>query len=178
MSTQEFVSDIKAIREHARQEIEKGAVTSSYSMNRESVVNMLNLALSTELLCTLRYKQHYFVCEGMDVQAVANEFLEHSHQEQEHADRLAERITQLGGTPGMNPAAISDRAHSEYIESNSVSEMIKENLIAERIAIDSYREMIDYVGDDDPTTRRILEDILAVEEEHADDLAGLLKKAS
>lgn len=177
MSNSQFVSDIKSIREKARANIEAGAVTSGYHMDKDAVIAMLNSALSTEIICTLRYKQHYFVCEGLNAGPVADEFLEHSQQEQDHADRLAERISQLGGNPDMDPAHLTANAHSEYVEAESIREMIKENLIAERIAIDSYREMIEFVNEKDPTTRRMLEDILAVEEEHADDLAGLLQHA-
>lgn len=177
MNSATFISDIKQIRANARQHIEDGAVTAGYELDRDSVINMLNGALATEIICTLRYKQHYYMCEGFNAQAAADEFLEHANQEQEHADKLAERIAQLGGTPDMDPAHLSDNAHSEYVPATSVDEMIKENLIAERIAIDSYREMIDYLGEKDSTTRRIIEEILAVEEEHADDLAALLQAA-
>jgi bacterioferritin len=176
MAQSEFISDIKTIRANARKHMEDGAVTSGYSGDRGATVKMLNAALATEILCTLRYKQHYFQCSGLNAHAVAQEFLEHSQQEQEHADWLAERITQLDGKPEMNPDTISDRAHSEYVEADGIEMMIQENLVAERIAIDSYREMINYLGSDDPTTRRIIEDILAVEEEHAEDLASLLYK--
>ena len=179
MTSGDFVTDIQKIRENARKEIERGAVTSGYekSVDRKNVINMLNTALATEVLCNLRYKQHYYMCDGMNAQAVAAEFLEHATQEQEHADRLAGRIAQLGGSPDLDPSTITDRAHSEYKPASTVLEMIKENLVAERIAIDSYREMIHYLGDRDPSTRRMLEEILSVEEEHADDLAGLLEKA-
>jgi len=177
MNSATFVSDIKRIRENARKHIEDGAITAGYELNREEVIKVLNAALATEIICTLRYKQHYYMCDGINAKAAADEFLEHATQEQEHADKLAERIAQLGGAPDMDPISIKEHAHSEYIPAGSVEEMIKENLIAERIAIDSYREMIDYLGDKDPTTRRIIEEILAVEEEHADDLAALLKAA-
>lgn len=175
MSQSAFTLDIKNIRDQARKKIDQGAVTDGYEMNTREVADMLNTALATELICYLRYKQHYFMCEGMNAQAVAEEFLEHAQQEQEHADQLAERITQLGGEPEMNPSKLTGRAHAEYQPAGSVEEMIKENLIAERIAIDSYRAMINYLGEEDPTTRRMLEEILAVEEEHADDLAGLMQ---
>ena len=177
MTSTAFTVDIARIRENARKEIERGAVTDGYEMNKDNVVTMLNAALATEIICVLRYKQHYYMCDGMNAQAVANEFLEHAQQEQDHADQLAERITQLGGEPDMNPISMAKKSHSEYQPAGSVKEMIQENLIAERIAIDSYREMIHYLQDRDTTTRRMLEEILAVEEEHADDLAGLLEKA-
>lgn len=176
MSDSEFVMDIQAIRDRARQHMDEGAVTGGYQLDSKAVTEMLNGALATELVCVLRYKQHYYMCDGMNAQVVADEFLEHAGQEQEHADQLAERITQLGGEPEMDPAKITGRAHSEYKSAGSVAEMINENLVAERIAIDSYRAMIEYVGDKDPTTRRMLEEILAVEEEHADDLVGLTTK--
>ncbi len=176
MSHSAFTIDIESIRENARKQIDQGAVTEGYDIDTEDVADMLNTALATEIICYLRYKQHYFMCEGMNAQAVAAEFLEHAQQEQQHADQLAERITQLGGEPEMDPGKITGRAHAEYQPASSIESMIKENLIAERIAIDSYREMINYLADKDPTTRRMLEEILAVEEEHADDLASLLQK--
>jgi len=174
MGQSEFISDIKNIRANARKHIEDGAITAGYSGDRDTIVDMLNTALATEILCMLRYKQHYFQCTGLNAHVVAQEFLEHSQQEAEHVDWLAERITQLDGKPEMNPNSINERAHSEYAEADSIEVMIQENLVAERVAIDTYREMISYLGNDDPTTRRIIEDILAVEEEHADDLANLL----
>lgn len=177
MSESEFVLDIQAIRERARQHMDEGAVTSGYTLDSKAVTDMLNSALATELICALRYKQHYYMCEGMNAQAVAAEFLEHANEEQQHADQLAERITQLGGEPEMDPAKLPGLAHSEYKSASSVSDMVRENLIAERIAIDSYRAMIEYLNDKDPTTRRLLEEILAVEEEHADDLVSLMTKA-
>lgn len=177
MTANAFTSDIQAIRERARQHIEQGALTSGYDLDSDNVIEMLNTALATELVCVLRYKQHYYMCEGMNAQAVAAEFLEHAQEEQQHADQLAERITQLGGEPDMDPAKITGKSHSEYTPASTIQQMIQENLVAERIAIDSYRDMIEYVGDHDPTTRRMLEDILSTEEEHADDLAGLLHKA-
>lgn len=170
-----FLSDIKEIRRRARQQIENGAVTEGYQADRETVIRLLNEALATEIVCVLRYKHHYFMATGIHAQAVAQEFLEHATEEQGHADQIAERITQLGGNPNMNPEGLLTRSHAEYVEGNSLMEMIKEDLIAERIAIESYTEMIRYIGDNDFTTKRMLEGILAVEEEHADDLKTLIE---
>lgn len=169
-----FLSDVRTLRERARKNIENGAVTEGYQADRQAVIDLLNTALATEIVCALRYRRHYFVATGLHAESVAREFLEHAEQEQGHADRLAERIVQLGGTPDMNPENLTSRSHAEYSDSTDLKTMVKENLVAERIAVDSYSEMIRFVGDGDPTTRRMLEDILAVEEEHADDLAGLL----
>lgn len=174
MNQEAFVSDIKAIRTRARKHIEEGAVTSGYKADRQTVIELLNVALATELVCVLRYKHHYYMATGIHAQSAAEEFLEHANQEQEHADSLATRIVQLGGVPDFSPAGMQEHSHSEYVSAGSLTEMIRENLVAERIAIDSYREMIQYLGDDDPTTRRVLEDILAVEEQHADDLSSLM----
>ena len=168
------LSDKQTLRERARQNVENGAVTESYSADREVVIGLLNEALATELVCYLRYKRHYYMATGLRASVAADEFLEHANQEQEHADRLAERIVQLGGEPDFNPDSLTERAHAQYAEGNGLRDMVFENLVAERIAIDSYREIVQYLGDKDPTTRRIFEDILAQEEEHADDLAGLL----
>ncbi|KRW70688.1 MULTISPECIES: ferritin-like domain-containing protein [Stutzerimonas stutzeri subgroup] len=168
------LSDKQSLRERARQHVENGAVTESYSADREVVINLLNEALATELVCYLRYKRHYYMATGLKSGAAADEFLEHANEEQQHADRLAERIVQLGGEPDFNPDSLTERAHAQYTEGNGLRDMVFENLVAERIAIDSYREIVQYIGDKDPTTRRIFEDILAQEEEHADDLAGLL----
>lgn len=176
MTDKPFLSDIKTLRDRARQHIENGAVTDGYSADRETVLKVLNEALATELLCVLRYKRHYFMAEGFNAQGAKAEFLEHAEEEQQHADQIAERIAQLGGEPDFNPDSLSSRSHAEYKEGESVQDMIKEDLIAERIAIDSYREVIQYLGDDDPVTRRMLEDILATEEEHADDLVGLMRR--
>jgi bacterioferritin len=172
---QDFVTDIKTLRERARKHIENGAVTESYKADRETVIRVLNEALATELVCVLRYKLHYFMAQGIHSQAVAAEFLEHASEEQGHADQIAARIVQLQGKPNLNPEGLTSRSHSEYKEAGTLIEMIKENLVAERIAIDSYAEMARYFGEDDPTSRRMIEGILAVEEEHADDLANLLK---
>ncbi len=175
MSNQPFLTDVQTLRERARQHIENGAVTEGYRADRENVINILNEALATEIVCVLRYKRHYYMADGLSANVAANEFLEHAQQEQQHADWLAERIVQLGGAPNFSPDGILTRSHSEYVEGDTLKEMIKEDLVAERIAIDSYREIATYLGDTDPTSRRIMEDILAQEEEHADDMAGLLE---
>ena len=169
-----FITDIKTLRERARKHIQEGAVTPGYRADVKTVNKLLNEALATELVCVLRYKRHYFMASGIHAQSVAAEFLEHANEEQGHADQLADRIVQLGGKPNLNPEGLTTRSHSEYKEAGTLVEMIKENLVAERIAIDSYTEMARYVGDNDPTTRRMIEGILASEEEHADDLASLL----
>lgn len=166
--------DIKALRNSARQRIEEGAVTSGYSADRKGVIAMLNEALATELVCVLRYRRHHFMASGIHSHATAAEFLVHSNEELAHADQLAERIMQLGGEPDFSPDSLTARSHAEYVEGATLTEMIRENLVAERIAIDSYRHAIESVGADDPTTRRLFESILAVEEEHADELADLL----
>jgi bacterioferritin len=170
-----FVLDVEKIRNDARQHMDEGPVTSTYAADRETVLKLLNDALATEWVCTLRYKRHYFMAKGIHSEAVAKEFAEHATEEQEHADMLAERIVQLGGSPDFAPDSLKSRAHSEYKEGADLIDMIRENLIAERIAIDTYREIIRYLGDKDVTTRRIFEEILAVEEEHADDMADLLE---
>ena len=167
--------DVNQLRQRARQHIEEGAVTQGYEADRETVLKMLNDSLATEIVCVLRYRRHYFMARGIHSQSVAEEFLAHSNEEQGHADQIAERIVQLGGEPDLSPDSLTRRSHAEYIEGTTLADMIKENLVAERIAIDSYRDSIRYLGDRDPTTRRMLESILAVEEEHADDLADLLQ---
>lgn len=172
--TKEFLTDVKTLRERARQHIRQGAVTGSYKADRETVIRILNEALATEIVCVLRYKRHFFMAQGIHAQSVADEFLQHAGEEQQHADQIAGRITQLGGEPDFSPEGLASRSHSEYVAGESLVEMIEEDLVAERVAIDSYGEMIRYLGDDDPTTRRMLEGILAMEEEHADDLASLL----
>src|SRR5438874_8654641 len=169
-----FLSDLEEIRRRARSQIEKGAVTGGYKADRETVVRILNEALATELVCVLRYKRHHYMASGIHSQAVAQEFLTHANEEQGHADQIAARIIQLGGAPNFSPEGLLTRSHSEYVEGQNLIDMIKEDLVAERIAIDSYTEMIRYVGENDITTRRMLETILAVEEEHADDLASFL----
>jgi bacterioferritin len=170
----EFLTDVKTLRERARKHIENGAVTENYKADREQVCKILNEALATEIVCVLRYKRHYYMATGIHAEAVKSEFLQHANEEQGHADQIAERITQLQGAPNFSPEGMLTRSHSEYVEGGSLVDMIKENLIAERIAIDSYSEMIRYIGDNDTTTKRMLEGILAMEEEHADDMANLL----
>ncbi len=174
MTTKPFLTDIKTLRERARKHIEQGAVTPGYKADRMTVVRILNEALATEIVCVLRYKRHYFMATGINAQSVAQEFLQHANEEQVHADQIAQRIVQLGGEPDLSPDGLLTRSHSEYVEGTSLVEMIQEDLVAERVAIDSYREMITYLSADDPTTRRMLEGILAMEEEHADDLVSLL----
>ena len=170
----QFVSDVQKIRERARRHIDRGAVTEGYRADREVVIQLLNEALATEIVCVLRYKRHYFMAEGIHAQSVKQEFLEHANEEQVHADQLAERIVQLGGDPNFSPEGMVDRSHSEYVEGTDLVDMIREDLVAERIAIESYSEIIRFLGVDDPTSRRLLEEILAKEEEHADDLQSLL----
>lgn len=175
MADKPFLTDVKTLRERARRHIEDGAVTEGYKANRETVIKVLNEALATELVCVLRYKRHYYMAEGLNAAGAQQEFLEHANEEQMHADQIAERITQLGGEPDFNPESLTMRSHAEYKEGDDLVDMIKEDLVAERIAIDSYREIITFLGTDDPVTRRMLEEILATEEEHADDLVGLLQ---
>lgn len=174
MADKPFLTDIKTLRERARQHIENGAVTEGYSADRETVIKILNEALATEIVCVLRYRRHYFMASGINADSVAAEFLQHSNDEQGHADQIAQRIVQLGGEPNLNPEGLLTRSHAEYVEGETLTDMIKEDLVAERIAIDSYRDIIQYLGNDDPTSRRLMETILAVEEEHADDLVSLL----
>ena len=169
-----FLTDVQEIRKRARQHVEKGAVTEGYRAERETVVKLLNEALATEIVCVLRYKRHYFMATGIHAEPVAQEFQQHAAEEQEHADEIAERITQLGGEPNLNPEGLLSRSHSEYAEGESLTDMIREDLVAERIAIDTYAEMARYFGEDDPTTRRMIEKILAKEEEHANEMADLL----
>jgi bacterioferritin len=171
-----FLSDIRTLRERARQHIEQGAVTPGYRADRPTVIKILNEALATEIVCVLRYKRHYFMASGINAQSVAQEFLQHATEEQAHADQIAARIVQLGGEPNFSPEGLASRSHSEYVEGGTLVDMIREDLVAERVGIDSYSEMIRYLGEDDPTTRRMLEGILAMEEEHADDLATLLQE--
>jgi len=171
-----FLTDIKTLRERARKHIEQGAVTEGYTADRETVIKVLNEALATEIVCVLRYRRHYFMASGINAEGVAAEFLQHSNDEQGHADQIAQRIVQLGGKPDLNPDGLLTRSHAEYVEGETLTDMIKEDLVAERIAIDSYRDIIIYLGNDDPTSRRLMETILAVEEEHADDLVSLLNE--
>ena len=173
-SPNQFLTDVRTLRERARREIEDGAVTPSYSPDREVVINLLNAALATEIVCVLRYYRHHFTVAGIHAPIAAQEFREHAEEERMHAERLALRIVQLGGEPDLSPEGLASRSHSEYVEGTSLVDMIREDLVAERIAIESYRELIAYIGDGDPTTRRLLEDILASEEEHAEDLRSLL----
>lgn len=169
------LTDVQTLRQRARQNIEDGAVTEGYHADRNTVLRLLNESLATELVCYLRYKRHYFMATGLKASVAAAEFLEHATQELQHADLLAERIMQLGGEPDFNPNGLTERSHAEYVAGANLREMITENLVAERIAVDSYREIVVYLGDDDPTTRRLFEEILAQEEEHADDMADLLQ---
>jgi bacterioferritin len=171
-----FLTDVKKLRERARKHIEQGAVTPGYKANRPKMIAVLNEALATEIVCVLRYKRHYFMASGINAQSVAQEFLTHANEEQVHADQIAQRIVQLGGEPNLSPEGMLTRSHSEYIEGTTLVDMIKEDLVAERVAIDSYRDMIRFAGASDPTTRRMLEGILAMEEEHADDLVNLLSE--
>jgi bacterioferritin len=168
------VTQLQQIRDRARQQITEGAVTPDYGLDRKQAIGILNEALATELVCVLRYRFHYFMATGIHSNSVKDEFMEHAREEQEHADQIAERIKQLGGKPEMNPATLTGLSHSEYKEGTSLADMIREDLIAERIAVETYREIIRFFGDKDPTSRRMMEEILAKEEEHADELADLL----
>ncbi|MFI5361791.1 MAG: bacterioferritin [Elusimicrobiota bacterium] len=176
MNDKPFLTDVKMLRDRARRHIRQGAVTSGYAANRQLVVKILNEALATEIVCVLRYKRHQFTAKGIHAQSVAVEFARHAVEEQGHADLIAQRIVQLGGEPDYSPATLVLRSHSEYVEGRDLAEMIEEDLVAERIAIESYGEMIRYLGADDPSTRRLLETILEKEEEHAEDLASLMEK--
>ena len=173
--TEANLTDVATLRSRARQNVENGAVTEGYDADREEIIRLLNASLATELVCVLRYKRHYFMASGVKAQIAAEEFLEHATQEAEHADKLAERIVQLGGEPEFNPDLLSKNSHAQYVAGNSLKEMVYEDLVAERIAVDSYREIIQYIGDKDPTTRRLFEEILAQEEEYADDMADILE---
>jgi bacterioferritin len=172
---QPFLSDIQEIRKRARKHMEKGAVTDSYKADRDTVLRLLNEALATEIVCVLRYKRHQFMAHGLSAQSVADEFAEHAKEEQEHADKIAKRITELDGEPNFSPEGLLSRSHSEYVEGEKLTDMIKEDLVAERIAIESYSEIIRYLGDNDPTSRRLMEEILAKEEEHAEDMLTLIQ---
>jgi bacterioferritin len=173
---QPFLSDIQELRRRARQHIEKGAITEGYKADLQTVLRVLNEALATEIVCVLRYKRHHFMATGLNAQSVADEFAQHAVEEQSHADLLAGRITQLGGQPNFNPEGLLMRSHSEYKEGTSLVDMIKEDLVAERIAVESYSEIIRFLGDNDPTSRRLMEEILAKEEEHAEDMRSLIEK--
>jgi bacterioferritin len=169
-----FLTDITTLRERARAKMTEGPITAAYGADRAQVIDVLNQALATEIICVLRYKRHYFMADGINGGPVAAEFLQHANEELGHADQIALRITQLQGEPNFSPVGIEDRSHSEYVEGDGLVDMIKEDLVAERIAIESYAEIVQWLGDKDPTTRRLMEDILAVEEEHADDLLNLI----
>jgi len=173
-SMSEFLTDVKEIRKRARQEIDKGPVTEGYKADRKRVIAVLNEVLATEIVCVLRYKRHYYMASGINAEPVAQEFLQHANEEQMHADMVAQRITQLQGEPNFNPEGLATRSHSEYVEGNTLVEMIREDLVAERIAIESYSEIIRWLSNDDPTTRVLIEEILKKEEEHADDLSNML----
>ncbi|HEU4857242.1 MAG TPA: ferritin-like domain-containing protein [Rhodanobacteraceae bacterium] len=172
--TQPFLTDIKTLRRRAREHIHRGAITAGYKADRETVLKLLNEALATEIVCVLRYKYHYYMASGINAKSIADEFLQHANEEQGHADLISQRITQLEGAPNLSPDGLLTRSHSEYVEGDDLVDMIKEDLVAERIAIESYSEMIRYIGDGDPTTRRMMEEILAMEEEHAEDLSTML----
>jgi bacterioferritin len=172
----EFLTDIKTLRERARNEIDKGPVTDAYGADLSRVLQVLNEALATEIVCVLRYKRHHYTASGLYSEPVAAEFLEHAQEEQAHADKLAQRIVQLGGKPDFDPDTLSSRSHTPYDSSSDLIEMIREDLVAERVAVASYTEICQWLGDKDPTTRRVFEELLAQEEEHADDLRGLLER--
>jgi bacterioferritin len=171
---QAFKTDLEKIRQRAREKMRDGAVTAAYLADREQVISVLNEVLATELVCVLRYKNHYFMASGINAQPVAQEFLQHANEEQGHADQVAQRITQLGGVPNLDPNGLATRSHAQYAVGDTLQAMIEEDLVAERIAIETYSEIVRWLGSDDPTTRRMMEDLLKVEEEHADDLVNLL----
>jgi bacterioferritin len=173
-----FKADVEEIRRRALEKMDEGAVTAFYKADREKVIEVLNEVLATETVCTLRYRNHYFMAKGIHASGVESEFLEHAKEEQEHADRVAKRITELGGTPNLNPEGLATRSHAQYGKGVGLEDMIKEDLIAERIAVATYSEIIRWLGADDPTTRRMMEEMLAKEEEHADDMAKLLSRVS
>jgi bacterioferritin len=173
-----FVMDIQALRQRAREHMEQGAVTCGYRADRGTVIRVLNEVLATEIVCVLRYRRHYYMAAGINAQSVAQEFLEHANEEQSHADLAAKRIVQLGGAPNLNPEGLATRSHAQYIEGESLLDMIREDLVAERIAVESYSEIIRYLGNNDPTTRTMMEKIMANEEEHAEDMKTLLESLS
>jgi bacterioferritin len=174
MANHETLTDVQTLRKRARQQLDKGAVTAGYDADRKAVLKLLNDALATEIVCVLRYRRHHFMAKGLDAKSVADEFLVHANEELAHADLLAARIVQLGGEPDFAPDGLSARSHAEYVAGGSLVDMIRENLVAERVAIDSYREVVNFLGDRDSTTRRLVEQILAVEEKHADELTNFL----
>ena len=174
--TGEFTADIERIRLEAREHIEQGAITDAYGADRERVIDVLNAVLATELVCVLRYKRHYYMASGLNAAPVAAEFLRHANDEQGHADQVATRITQLDGQPNFDPDGLATRSHADYVEGETLLDMVQEDLVAERIAIGSYQEIVRWLGNDDPTTRNLIESILAVEEEHADDLLSILQE--
>lgn len=171
-----FKADIEEIRRRALEKLDEGAVTASYRADRERVIEVLNEVLATEIVCVLRYKNHYFMAKGIHASGVEDEFLEHAREEQDHADRVAKRITELGGTPNLDPVGLATRSHAQYGTAETLGEMIREDLVAERIAIATYSEIVRWLGSDDPTTRRLMEELLAKEEEHADDMAKLMSR--
>jgi len=173
-----FKADIEEIRRRALEKMDDGAVTASYQADREKVIEVLNEVLATETVCTLRYRNHYFMARGIHATGVEDEFLEHANQEQQHADMVAKRICELGGTPNLNPEGLAQRSHAQYGEGETLEEMIREDLVAERIAIATYSEIIRWLANEDPTTRRMMEELLATEEEHADDMAKLLSRVA
>lgn len=173
-----FKADIEEIRRRAKEKMEDGAVTANYKADRDKVISVLNEVLATETVCVLRYKNHYYMAKGVHAPGIEEEFLEHANEEQDHADKVAKRIAELGGTPNLNPKGLSERSHAEYGTGETLNEMIQEDLIAERIAIATYSEIVRWLGNDDPTTRRLIEELLAKEEEHADDMAKLLARVA
>jgi bacterioferritin len=174
-TTGEFLTDVETLRRRAREHIDQGPITDSYGADRERVIAVLNEVLATELVCVLRYKRHYYTATGIDSASVAAEFLQHATDEQGHADMVAARIVQLQGAPNFNPDGLATRSHAEYKEGNGLVDMVREDLIAERVAVASYQEIIRWLGEGDPTTTQMIKTILAVEEEHADDMLNLLK---
>ncbi|HLH75492.1 MAG TPA: ferritin-like domain-containing protein [Candidatus Binataceae bacterium] len=172
----DFLADVEAIRQHARQNMESGAVTGGYAADRERVIKVLNDVLATELVCTLRYMRHYYMASGINSESVKAEFLQHAKEEEEHTNWVAERIVQLRGAPNYNPEGLATRSHAQYAEGNSLVDMIREDLVAERIAIETYSEIVRWLSTDDPSTRRLIERILEVENKHAEDMVTLLEK--
>ena len=178
MSQAEFLNDIEQLALTAKNKLSQQSNTTSYPENKNDITDVLNIMFATEIVCSLRYKNHYYKAKQLGANDVADEFLEHANQEKDHADQLADRIAQLGVIPNMNPEYITSKNHSDYKTCNTVAEMIKENLLAEHLAVETYRHLIQKIGNTDPTTRRILEEILATEEEHVDDLSGLKQEFS